>query len=129
MNESKRKKINFRWLLAQGRTEEAKSILRKIADFNKKPLDVNFQLSPPPKQGSGGGRGILGFLELFKTPNLRMKTLIIYYLWFSTSMVYYGLTLNSNNVGNYFVTYSVGKGNTNEYQKSSTRNLGFEFWK
>ena len=117
MNESKRKKKNFRWLLAQGRTEEAKSILRKIADFNKKSLDVNFQLSPPPKQGSGGGRGILGFLELFKTPNLRMKTLIIYYLWFSTSMVYYGLTLNSNNVGNYFVTYSVGKGKAlHEYE-------------
>ena len=116
MNESKGKKF-FRWLLAQGRTEEAKSILRKIADFNKKPLDPNFQLSPPPKQGSGGGRGILGFLELFKTPNLRMKTLIIYYLWFSTSMVYYGLTLNSNNVGNYFVTYSVGKGKAlHEYE-------------
>ena len=56
-------------------------------------------------------RGILGFLYLFKSPNLRMKTLIIYYMWFSTSFIYYGLTLNSNDYGaSLFVSYSVGKG-------------------
>ena len=56
------------------------------------------------------GKGILGFTELFKTPNLRKKTLIIYYMWFSTSMVYYGLTLNSNSQDSLFINYSVGKG-------------------
>ena len=63
-----------------------------------------------PGEGAVKGKGILGFTELFKTPNLRKKTLIIYYMWFSTSMVYYGLTLNSNSQDSLFINYSVGKG-------------------
>jgi hypothetical protein len=36
---------------------------------------------------------------------------IVYYLWFATSIVYYGLTLNSNDFGaSLFVYFSVGKG-------------------
>ena len=49
-------------------------------------------------------------MQLFLWPNLRKKTLIIYYMWFSTSMVYYGLTLNSNSQDSLFINYSVGKG-------------------
>ena len=54
----------------QGRITEAEAILRKIAKFNGKPLAKNFKLSPTQQTD---GRGFLGFLELFKTPNLRMK--------------------------------------------------------
>ena len=40
------------------------------------------------------------------------QTMIIYFLWFSTSLIYYGLTLNSNDFGaSLFVYYSFGKGN------------------
>jgi len=34
-------------------------------------------------------------LDLFKTPGLRRGTIIMYYLFFTNSFVYYGLTLNS----------------------------------
>jgi hypothetical protein len=64
-----------------------------------------------PQHHQGSGKGYLGFLELFKTPNLRKKTFIVYYLWFTTSLVYYGLTLNSNDFGASLFTYfSIGKG-------------------
>ena len=54
---------------------------------------------------------MLGFLDLFKTPNMRKKTLIIYYLWFASTFVYYGLTLNSNGFGaSLFVSFMIGKG-------------------
>ncbi len=56
------------------------------------------------------GRGVLGLFELFKTPNLRKKTLIVYYMWFATAVVYYGLTLNSNAKGSLFTYYCLGKG-------------------
>ena len=72
-------------------------------------LEMKFSISKPG-EGAVKGKGILGFTELFKTPNLRKKTLIIYYMWFSTSMVYYGLTLNSNSQDSLFINYSVGKG-------------------
>lgn len=56
------------------------------------------------------GKESHGFIELFKWPNLRKKTLICYYLWFSTALIYYGLTLNSNTLGtDLFLTFSIGK--------------------
>ena len=95
--------------MTQGRAEEAEEILKNIAKYNKKPLPSTFKLQVPPK--SEGGRGFLGFLGLFKTPNMRMKTLILYYLWFTTSLIYYGLTLNSNDIGgSLFTIYLFGKG-------------------
>ena len=99
----------FRWLLTHGHTKEAEKILHKIADFNHKPLPMDFKLEPHTGDHHQQGKGFLGFLELFKTPNLRKKTLIIYYMWFATSMVYYGLTLNSNKKGSLFMYFSLGK--------------------
>ena len=103
----------FRWLLAQGRLEEAENIVRKIAKYNGNPLPSDFHLTTPPSddQQAKTTGGIFTFLNLFKTPNMRMKTLIIYYCWFTTAMIYYGLTLNSNNVGgSLFQIYCFGKG-------------------
>jgi hypothetical protein len=71
----------FRWLLAQGRIHEAEKILREIADYNGKPLPEDFKLHPPPaSEHHSSGRGILGFLELFKTPNLRLKVYTYIYI-------------------------------------------------
>ena len=57
-----------------------------------------------------GEKSSFTFLQLFVWPNLRKKTLICYYLWFSTAFIYYGLTLNSNTLGTeLFTTFSIGK--------------------
>ena len=34
-------------------------------------------------------------LNLFQTPSLRRCTIIMYYLWFTNNLVYYGLTFNA----------------------------------
>ena len=115
----------FRWLLSQGRIEEAEAIMRKIATYNGHELPSDFKLRPlnggSTRTNSlstndvvkkGSGHGLLGFLDLFRTPNMRKKTLIIYYSWFATSFVYYGLTLNTNKSGSLFVMFSIGKGET-----------------
>jgi hypothetical protein len=40
-----------------------------------------------------------------------MKTLIMYYLWFAASIIYYGLILNSNDPrASLFTYFVVGKG-------------------
>ena len=38
-------------------------------------------------------------IDLLRTPNLRYRTLNFYYNWFVNSFVYYGLSLNSGNLG------------------------------
>ena len=108
----------LRWLLTQGRLSEAETIVRKIAAFNGRTLPPDFKLSKPGGEKAKSdpdkrvaGEGMLGFLDLFKTPNMRKKTLIIYYLWFASTFVYYGLTLNSNGFGaSLFVSFMIGKG-------------------
>lgn len=38
-------------------------------------------------------------LDLLKQPKLRPRTCCIYLTWFVTAFVYYGLSLNTNNLG------------------------------
>merc|ERR1719184_489952 len=101
-----------RWLLANGRAEEAENIVREIARVNGRELPASFRLTPPAlDKAAGPQRGpIMGFLKLFLLPNMRKKTVICYYMWFSTALIYYGLTLNSNSLGtDLFTTFSIGK--------------------
>ena len=101
----------FRWLLTQGRVEQAEEVVRQIAAYNGRELPAGFKLARPDQGNSkAAGTGVLGFLDLFKTPNMRKKTCIIYYLWFASTFVYYGLTLNSNSFGaSLFVSFMFGK--------------------
>eukprot|EP00088_Acartia_fossae_P014886 TRINITY_DN18038_c0_g1_i1.p1 TRINITY_DN18038_c0_g1~~TRINITY_DN18038_c0_g1_i1.p1 ORF type:complete len:399 (-),score=52.45 TRINITY_DN18038_c0_g1_i1:31-1227(-) len=99
-----------RWLLANGKKEEAEKLCKEIARENGCELGDNFKLVVKHKGKNQEGTGYLGFLQLFKYPHLRLKTIISYYLWFSTALIYYGLTLNSNNLGaSLFVYQAVGK--------------------
>jgi len=101
-----------RWLLANGRVEEAEKIVREIALVNGKDLPASFRLKPPTTKDTGPKQrgSSLGFLQLFMWPNMRKKTLICYYMWFSTALIYYGLTLNSNSLGtDLFTTFCIGK--------------------
>nr|CAD7451942.1 unnamed protein product [Timema tahoe] len=91
-----------RWLLARGRYEEAEKILKKMARVNGKSLPANYmvhlkrkyqveryvQQKAVEKEKSRQ----YGVLDLFRTPNLRRKTLIITFIWFTNTSVYVGLS-------------------------------------
>jgi len=106
-----------RWLLLNGRKTEAEQLCRTIAKVNGRDLGPDFKLTVKAisqdsnsKDVKQRGQGLLGFLQLFRSPNLCKKTLINYYMWFSTALIYYGLTLNSNSLGaSLFVYQAVGK--------------------
>ncbi|XP_048240127.1 organic cation transporter protein-like [Haliotis rufescens] len=93
-----------RWLLSRGREKEAEKILRQAAHVNGSTLpDVLFDQDtldngPPAK-----------ITEMFKSPVLLIRTLIIFFNWFVIIMVFYGLALNVDDlVGDIFLNYTIG---------------------
>ncbi|XP_063954422.1 organic cation transporter protein-like [Lytechinus pictus] len=89
-----------RWLICKGRTEEATKIIKKAADTNKKDLpDPIFTSEEIKEQQDALTAKQATFLDLFKTPNLRIRTLNCMFNWFVNTMVYYGLSLDTSDLG------------------------------
>ncbi|XP_063239051.1 beta-alanine transporter [Bacillus rossius redtenbacheri] len=87
-----------RWLLARGRFDEAEKILQTMARVNGKSLPANYMLQLKRKfqveqyvQKKEKNRRY-GVMDLLRTPNLRRKTLIITFIWFTNTSVYVGLS-------------------------------------
>ena len=82
-----------RWLLASGK-KEADVVINKISKINGKEINsFNMDNQADKKRDAGAQSGSL--LDLFKSWPLIRCTLIMYYLWFTNNLVYYGFTLNA----------------------------------
>ncbi|XP_035994927.1 solute carrier family 22 member 4 isoform X1 [Fundulus heteroclitus] len=97
-----------RWLLSQGRVQEAELLLRSAALKNR--VEAPPVIFLPPKAEKAGSQKAesVSFLDLLKTANIRHITVKLWLIWFSTSVSYYGLsfsmsTLNGNPFLNYFL--------------------------
>ncbi|XP_033955581.1 organic cation/carnitine transporter 2-like isoform X3 [Pseudochaenichthys georgianus] len=83
-----------RWLLSQGRVEEAEAIVRKAAKTNRVEAptvifkDYSAQDDDPQEH--------LNVISLVKTQSVRSTTVILCLVWFSLSIGYYGLSLNTS---------------------------------
>ena len=66
-----------RWLLVQGREDEAKAVLAKIARGNGRKMTVS-RLKRPTSQPS---QTSVSVTELFRTPVIRQRTLILLVAW------------------------------------------------
>lgn len=87
-----------RWLLTKDRNAEAKKLIQTAAKYNKvmisdETLD-ELLVSAKPKDST-----TTSIFHVFKYPNMRKKTLIIFFDWFVNNLTYYGLSWNSNNLG------------------------------
>ncbi|CAL1273866.1 unnamed protein product [Larinioides sclopetarius] len=101
-----------RWLMSKGRVEEATKVLNKAAKTNGKKLaDIDTKLkkmmvkaTEVHESGEAGGN----YWDLLSTPGLWQMTLNIYFLWFVNSIVYYGLSYNTNELaGDAFVNFAI----------------------
>lgn len=104
-----------RWLWGQGRREEAVKIVAKAVKMNGHgiPLDEHYYLNKSKFMGNENDqskRESAGVSDLFKTPNLRMKTLNVCLCWFANALAYYGLSLSSGSLkGNpYLILFILG---------------------
>ncbi|XP_070784409.1 solute carrier family 22 member 13-like [Enoplosus armatus] len=84
-----------RWLMTQGRKEEAQKELQRAARVNGRmvPEDLldKLEMEGTCKRGS--------MLDIFRILHLRKRTLILGYNWFAASILYYGLSLNVGGFG------------------------------
>lgn len=100
---------SLRWLIATNRLEKAETLLNKITKTNKLPLPSE-KWQEVKKLVTESEKGIkYTFMHLMKTPNLRRRSLVLFYLWFAISVAYYGLTwLMTGLAGNKYLTFFIG---------------------
>ncbi|XP_035028775.1 solute carrier family 22 member 7-like [Hippoglossus stenolepis] len=99
-----------RWLLVNGKVEEAQVYLDRCAKINNRPkLSTKFKLQTlcdienPDKDKKS-----YGYLDLIKTPKMRQITLITGIVWFGVASTYYGISMNIGGFGlNMYLTHFI----------------------
>ncbi|CAB4032248.1 solute carrier family 22 member 15-like [Paramuricea clavata] len=96
-----------RWLAARGRTDEADKILEKIAKQNKTTFPKEMSTKVILSEGNVSQKTYhLG--HLFKTKRLAKITCIEGFCWLVTSLVYYGLSFNVDDLaGNIYLNFAL----------------------
>nr|XP_007969938.2 solute carrier family 22 member 13 [Chlorocebus sabaeus] len=84
-----------RWLLTHGRMDEAKQLIQRAALVNRRKLSPELMNQLVPEKTGPSGNA----LDLFRHPQLRKVTLIIFCVWFVDSLGYYGLSLQVGDFG------------------------------
>jgi len=96
-----------RWLWAQGKARESVQIIKralKMNNINQTIDESNFVQTHKAEKDEDEEEIEAGVMDLFKTPNLRKKTLNICLCWFANSLLYYGLSLSTGKLaGNPFL--------------------------
>lgn len=109
-----------RWLVSQGQTKRAMTILRRLAEVNGKTVDeatfTRFEANCEEMRRredelthvAGGTRTTYSILDLFKTPHLCKITVLMMIIWMAISLVFDGHVRNVDNLGlNVFVTFTI----------------------
>ncbi|KAG1652168.1 Organic cation transporter protein [Nymphon striatum] len=106
-----------RWQLSVGRYDEAVKSLKKCAELNNYFLpddsvlqeDIERMKRLQESKKSKENEKKPTIFDLFKTKEIRIRTLISYFLWFSVSFCYYAFSLNIGDMaGNIFVNMIIG---------------------
>ena len=94
-----------RWLIAKGKMEEAKKILSEASKKNGRGVEPDQIVLTKPNAASSQGR----FIDIMKHSTLRMQILIMYFNWFTTAFIMYGLALSWQNLtGGLFLNFIIG---------------------
>ncbi|XP_060068370.1 organic cation transporter protein-like [Ylistrum balloti] len=86
-----------RWLISQGRIDEANKIIQKAAKVNKVTIPEKILTADSIDEPEAGR-----LWHLFTSRVLLIRTMIIFFNWLVVVMGYYGLSLNTGNLGGDF---------------------------
>lgn len=92
-----------RWLIARGRVNEATDILRKVSEANNVVAPSNLGERVNTVADNVKTKS-LGYISLFSSPKLAMRTIIMTMAFTSSAFVYYQMVINVSNMwGNTFM--------------------------
>ncbi|KAK9499115.1 hypothetical protein O3M35_003621 [Rhynocoris fuscipes] len=97
-----------RWLLAVGKDKEALAILQDAATQNKRtpPKKIPVYQKDVTEESKEMKKPTV--LDLFRTPNMRKKTLVVWVNWSNVGLCFFGLEQYLSNVGgNIFINVAV----------------------
>ncbi|GMT34989.1 hypothetical protein PFISCL1PPCAC_26286, partial [Pristionchus fissidentatus] len=106
-----------RWLVSVRRFEDADRVLQKAAKTNGVDLPHQWWTLLDGEEKTMEEQEVrrpieprqCGFLDLLTTPELRKRSLVVFYLWPVVSMVYYGLSMKSDILGgDIYVNFIIG---------------------
>ncbi|XP_054167878.1 organic cation transporter protein-like [Oppia nitens] len=102
-----------RWQLTHGKFTDAESALRRAAEINGHPTHtvetklkklMDKALADRDEQDRNNSKSSI--LDLCRSRAMIKNTLILYFSWFVNALIYYGLSLNTNNLGgNPFINF------------------------
>ncbi|KAK3880066.1 hypothetical protein Pcinc_015405 [Petrolisthes cinctipes] len=97
-----------RWLVLQGRYDEALKLLKQAANMNGNvpPSDGTiltamhtiYKKEPSTKTHTGLVKILCDYVAILRLKKLRIRALIIFGCWFTCALVYYGVSLNATNL-------------------------------
>ncbi|XP_045770182.1 carcinine transporter-like [Maniola jurtina] len=101
-----------RWLIAQGRLDEAFKILKKFERINGKkiPEEISKEFKETAIEIAKAEAEIKNYsvVDLFKTPRLRRHSILLVIIWMSIAMVFDGHVRNVGSLGlDIFMTFTV----------------------
>ncbi|XP_022059320.2 solute carrier family 22 member 4-like [Acanthochromis polyacanthus] len=95
-----------RWLVSRGRLQEAESLLRLAALENRVEAPPVIFLSTNVDKVESQKAESVSFLDLLRTKNIRNITLMLWLIWFSMSVCYFGLSFDTSSLsGNPYLNY------------------------
>ncbi|CAL1547500.1 unnamed protein product [Lymnaea stagnalis] len=86
------------WLLSQGRDDEAEAILRKAAKQNGVEVEQRFFVKLKEDTTLKGGDRKYYVLDCLRTWRMAAMSLNVWFNWLVNSLVFYGISLNSENM-------------------------------
>ncbi|KAM4677024.1 solute carrier family 22 member 4-like [Discoglossus pictus] len=86
------------WLISQGRIEEAEAIIRKAAKINRVSVPTIIFKNVEMEELKERQQKRHTILDLWKTSNMRVITMLTILLWLIISIGYFGVSLNTPNL-------------------------------
>ncbi|XP_077977745.1 organic cation transporter protein-like [Glandiceps talaboti] len=88
------------WLMQKHKYDKCLKVLKRFARFNKTTIPDNFfEDEKKLHLESKSEERQHTLIDLLKPPRLRLRTLLMCFNWFSCSFVYYGISLNTDQLG------------------------------